>query len=71
LLASLKYGDTSTETNLGSPTFPHRKSREEADNLPDPDVLAQGIVDDLEATLEQFREIATNLVANKLTEKDQ
>jgi type I restriction enzyme M protein len=31
---------------------------EESDNLPDPDVLAQDIVEDLEAALEQFREIA-------------
>ena len=34
------------------------KSLEESDNLPDPDVLAQEIVEDLEAALEQFREIA-------------
>jgi len=31
---------------------------EDSDNLPDPDVLAQEIVEDLEAALEQFREIA-------------
>jgi hypothetical protein len=30
-------------------------------NLPDPDILAQEIVEDLEATLEQFREIANEL----------
>lgn len=29
--------------------------------LPDPNVLAQEIVDDLEAALEQFREIAIDL----------
>jgi type I restriction enzyme M protein len=34
---------------------------EESDNLPDPDVLAQEIVEDLEAALEQFREIASDL----------
>jgi hypothetical protein len=34
-------------------------SLEDSDNLPDPDVLAQETVDDLEAALEQFREIAT------------
>jgi hypothetical protein len=34
------------------------KSLEESDNLPDPDVLAQEIVEDLKAALEQFREIA-------------
>ena len=31
---------------------------EDSDNLPAPDVLAQDIVVDLEAALEQFREIA-------------
>jgi type I restriction enzyme M protein len=33
------------------------ESLEESDNLPDPDVIAQEIVEDLEAALEQFREI--------------
>jgi hypothetical protein len=37
------------------------ESLEESDNLPDPDVLAQEIVEDLEAALEQFREIAGDL----------
>jgi type I restriction enzyme M protein len=37
------------------------ESLSESDNLPDPDVLAQEIVDDLEAALEQFREIAGDL----------
>ena len=37
------------------------ESLSDSDNLPDPDVLAQEIVDDLEAALEQFREIATDL----------
>ena len=37
------------------------ESLEESDNLPDPDVLAQEIVDDLEAALEQLREIAVDL----------
>jgi type I restriction enzyme M protein len=37
------------------------ESLEEPDNLPDPDVLAQEIVEDLEAALEQFREIAMDL----------
>jgi type I restriction enzyme M protein len=37
------------------------ESLEVSDNFPDPDVLAQEIVDDLEAALEQFREIATDL----------
>jgi type I restriction enzyme M protein len=37
------------------------ESLEDSDNLPDPDVLAQEIVEDLEATLERFREIANDL----------
>jgi len=37
------------------------ESLEDSDNLPDPDLLAQEIVDDLEAALEQFREIAMDL----------
>jgi type I restriction enzyme M protein len=37
------------------------KSLEESDNLPDPDILGQEIVEDLEAALEQFREIANDL----------
>jgi hypothetical protein len=45
-------------------------SLEESDNLPDPDVLAQEIVEDLEAALEQFREIAVDLRANSVSEQD-
>jgi len=37
------------------------ESLEESDNLPDPDVLAQEIVEGLEAALEQFREITADL----------
>jgi type I restriction enzyme M protein len=37
------------------------ESLEDSDNLPAPDVLAQEIVEDLEAALEQFREIAGDL----------
>jgi type I restriction enzyme M protein len=37
------------------------ESLSDSDNLPNPDVLAQEIVDDLEAALEQFREIAGDL----------
>jgi hypothetical protein len=47
------------------------ESLEESDNLPDPDVLAQEIGDDLESALEQFREIAADLGADALSEKDQ
>jgi type I restriction enzyme M protein len=46
------------------------ESLEQSDNLPDPDVLAQEIVEDLKAALEQLREIATDL-RNKKTEKVQ
>ena len=45
------------------------ESLEESDNLPDPDVLAQEIVEDLEAALEQFREIALDLATDVVTEK--
>ena len=33
----------------------------DSDNLPAPDVIAQEIVDDLEAALEQFREVLADL----------
>lgn len=41
------------------------ESLEESDNLPDPGILAQEIVEDLEAALEQFREIAEDLGEGK------
>ena len=41
------------------------ESLEEPDNLSDSDVLAQEIVEDLEAALEQFREIAADLGAEE------
>ena len=37
------------------------ESLADSDNLPPPEVIAQEIVDDLEATLEQFRLIAGDL----------
>jgi type I restriction enzyme M protein len=37
------------------------ESLEDSENLPDPDILAAEIVQDLEAALEQFREIANDL----------
>ena len=37
------------------------KSLKDSENLPDPGILAYEIVKDLEASLEQFREIAENL----------
>ena len=39
---------------------------EVSDNLPDPDVIAQEIVEDLEAALEQFREIVGDLGNSKV-----
>ena len=42
----------------------------ESDNLPDPGVLAQEIVEDLEAALEQFRLIAEDLRQQKETHRD-
>ncbi len=43
------------------------ESLEASDNLPDPDVIAQEIVEDLEAALEQFREIVGDLSAKDHT----
>jgi type I restriction enzyme M protein len=42
------------------------ESLEDKANLPDPDVLAAEIVEDLEAALEQFREIAEDLAEKEL-----
>jgi len=39
------------------------ESLEESDTLPDPDVLPQEIRENLEAALEQFREVANDLGA--------
>lgn len=44
------------------------ESLSESDNLPDPNVIAQEIVDDLESALEQFREIANDLGNEKINE---
>ncbi len=41
------------------------ESFEASDNLPDPDVIALEIVEDLEAALEQFREIVGDLAGKK------
>ena len=41
------------------------ESLSDSDNLPDPDVLAAEIVEDLEAALAQFREIAADLGASE------
>ena len=42
---------------------------EESENPPDTDVLAQEIVEDLEAALEQFREIAADLSGAMIREQ--
>jgi hypothetical protein len=42
-----------------------RMSRADSANLPDPDVIAQEIVEDLEAALSQFATIATDLKSEK------
>lgn len=39
-------------------------SLEDSANLPNPDIIAQEIVDDLESALEQFRLIANDLGSN-------
>ncbi|MBU6422113.1 MAG: N-6 DNA methylase, partial [Gammaproteobacteria bacterium] len=44
-------------------------SLSESDNLPPPDVIAQEIVDDLEAALEQFRLITSDLAGSATTDK--
>ena len=41
------------------------ESLEESENLPEPGILAQEIVEDLEAALGQFREIADDLAENE------
>jgi type I restriction enzyme M protein len=46
------------------------ESLEESDNLPDPDVLTQEIVEDLEAALEQSREIAVDIRDDSVSEQD-
>ena len=40
------------------------KSLEDSDDLPDPDVLAEEIADDLQAALEQFAAIQADLADN-------
>jgi hypothetical protein len=40
------------------------ESLEDSANLPDPDVIAQEIVEDLQAALGQFAEIANDLKTN-------
>jgi type I restriction enzyme M protein len=42
------------------------ESLEDSENLPDPDIIAAEIVEDLEAALKQFREIAEDLGAEEI-----
>jgi hypothetical protein len=65
--------DIGHETARRHPTARRKQNRqsqdeslEESDNLPDSEVLAQKIVEDLEAALEPFREIAAELGADVL-----
>jgi hypothetical protein len=46
------------------------ESLERSDNLPKPDVLAEEIVEDLEAALEQFREIELDLSGESVKLKE-
>lgn len=56
------YEELKKRDKLNLDTFWIRdESLEESDNLPDPDVIALEIADDLEAALEQFREIVNGL----------
>lgn len=46
------------------------KSLEDSDDLPDPDVLAQEIADDLQTALEQFTAIAEKVRADFVHQDD-
>lgn len=45
-----------------------KASLEESENFPEPDILAQSIVEDLETALEQFQEIANDLGVDETLE---
>jgi type I restriction enzyme M protein len=70
----LECGASLHEVNRDKASFDifwlRNESLEESDNLPDPDVLAQEIVEDLEAALEQFREIASDLSGESVKLKE-
>jgi type I restriction enzyme M protein len=54
--------EPSTSDKVGPDIFPFGdESSVESDNLADAEGLTQKIIEDLEAALEQFREIAANL----------
>ena len=70
MLAAERLRGNHDKASLG--IFSLRDERpEESDNLPDPDILAQEIVEDLEAALEQFREIASDLGGEEIQETKQ
>jgi type I restriction enzyme M protein len=57
-----EYGDLAKRDKLNLDLFWIKdKTLEDAENLPEPDVLAQEIAEDLETALEQFRTIANDL----------
>lgn len=59
---SYGYDDLVTRDKAGLDIFWLKDdSLEDSENLPDPDIIAADIVEDLEAALEQFREIANDL----------
>jgi len=53
---SYNYDDFVSRDKANFDIFWLKDSLQASDNLPDPDVIAQEIVEDLEAALEQFRE---------------
>jgi type I restriction enzyme M protein len=42
-----------------------------SDNLPESEIIAQAIVEDLEAALVQFREVAVDLGGTNIVENDE
>ena len=59
---SFSYNEIVKRDKLNLDIFWHKdKSLEDSDNLPEPDVLAQEITDDLQTALEQFTAIAGEL----------
>jgi hypothetical protein len=60
--------NSSTATKPASTASGSETKSSKTDNLPDPDVLVQEIIEDLEAVLEQFREISTDLGTHVFTQ---
>ena len=59
---SLEYDELLKGDKLNLDIFWFKdKSLEDSENLPDPDVLAQEIIDDLEDALAQLRSVASEL----------